>query len=174
MPLFSTAQVPTPARVSPLLTAPQNPRTSSAANGQGASFLMFSVSESKMMTNRKGLKAAHWWRPTSPANGPLVPSANLTTVSHCWYAYMSFTSLMYTSLAPPCISCTNRILPSGLCRMVFLFNEHSDSFAVLLCIFLAAILVQNYISCEFSLHESKLFFTYAHDVSQSILEHSLV
>ena len=49
---------------------------------QGASFLMFSVSESIMMANRKGLKADPWWRPTSTAKGSLVPAAHLTTVSH--------------------------------------------------------------------------------------------
>ena len=74
--------------------------TTSSANiiCQGACFLMFSVSESIIMANRKGLKADHWWSPTSIAKGSLVPAAHLTTVSHWWY--MSFTSLMYFSGTP--------------------------------------------------------------------------
>ena len=52
--------------------------TTSSANiiCQGASFLMFSVSESIMMANRKGLKAHPCWRPTSTAKGSLVPAAH--------------------------------------------------------------------------------------------------
>ena len=60
--------------------------TTSSANisCQGASFLMFSASESIMMANRKGLKVDSWRRPTSTAKGSLVPApaAHLTTVSH--------------------------------------------------------------------------------------------
>ena len=52
---------------------------------------------------------------------------------------------------------------------------HGVSLDVLLCIFFAAVLApKNSISCGFSFDESKLFFTYAHDVSQSIITHSLI
>ena len=45
-----------------------------------------------------------------------------------------------TSLAPPCLACTNTVLPSELCRRLFPDQWiHSVSLAVLLCIFLAAI-----------------------------------
>ena len=66
-------------RIRILRTVRHHPGTSSA---KGASFLMFSVSESIMMANRKGLIADPWWRPTSTAKGSLFPAAHLTTVSH--------------------------------------------------------------------------------------------
>ena len=98
--LPSTAPVPTPARISPLRTAPHHQRTSSP---QGASFPMFSVSESIMVANRKGLKAGPRWRPTSDAKGSLAHAAHLITASHRWY--ISFTSMMYFS-GTPCLSCS--------------------------------------------------------------------
>ena len=116
--------------------------TTSSANiiCQGASFLMFSVSESTMMANRKGLKADPWWRPTSTAKGSLVPAAHLTTVSHWWY--MSFTSLMYFS-GTPLSRMHQYSSSSGLCRMLSPDQWiHSVSLGVLLCIFLAAVLTQ--------------------------------
>ena len=86
--LPSTAPVPTPESLSPLRTAPHHLRTYLPR----CVFLMYSVSESIIMANRKGLKADPWWSPTSTAKGSLVPAGHLTTVSHCWY--MSFTSLI--------------------------------------------------------------------------------
>ena len=88
-----TAPVSTTAHISPMRTEPHHPRTSIIC--QCASFLMFSVSESTLMANRKWLKADTWWRPTSTAKGSLVPAAHLTTVSHWWY--MPLTSMMYLS-----------------------------------------------------------------------------
>ena len=55
-----TAPITTPARISPLRTAPHHLRTKSAN-------VLFPVSESIMMKNRKGLKADPWWSPTSTA-----------------------------------------------------------------------------------------------------------
>ena len=55
-----TAPITTPARLSPMRTARHHLRTKSAN-------VLFSVSESIMMKNRKGLKADPWWSPTSTA-----------------------------------------------------------------------------------------------------------
>ena len=84
---------------------------------------MFSVSESIMMANRKGLKADSCWSPTSSAMGSLVP---------------------VTSLTHPCLACTNTVLITGDSVVCFFPDQwtHSVSIAVLLCIFLAAVLAQ--------------------------------
>ena len=132
--LASSARVPTPARISPIDTA--------NIICQGGSSLMFSVTESIMMANRKG-----WKRILGGGQLPLqraldlVPTAHLTTVSHWWC--MPFTSLIHllwhslVSHAP-----IQLILPSGLCRLLFPDQwTHSVILIVLLCVFLAAVSV---------------------------------
>ena len=118
--------------------------TTSSANiiCQGACFLMFSVSESIIMAKGKG-----WKRILGRVQLPL----------HMVRLFLQHTSLQFridgrptchspvwcTSLAPPCLACTNTVLPSELCRRLFPDQWiHSVSLAVLLCIFLAAVLAQ--------------------------------
>ena len=99
IPLFSKASLHCSSSNSSTHFSLAHSSTSSAnITCQGASFLMFSVSESFRMANMKGLKADPWWRPTPTANGSLVPAAHLTTVSHWWY--MSLINLMYLSGTP--------------------------------------------------------------------------
>ena len=112
--LPSTAPVLTPARLSPLRTAPHHLRTSSAK------VLLFwcfpSVNLSCRQANGKGLNVDA----TSTGNGSLGLVANLTTVTHSWY--MPFTSLLYFS-GTHCLSCTNTELPSWL--FPDQINEHT-------------------------------------------------
>ena len=116
IPLFSKASLhcssSNSSTSSHLRVAPQHPRTSSAK----VFFVMFYVSESIMMANRKGLKADPWWRSTSTAKGLIVPAhislqfrIDGTCPSPVWC----------TSQAPPCFACTNAVLPLRLCRMRF-------------------------------------------------------
>ena len=152
--------------------------TTSPANiiYQGAYFLMFSVSESSMMANMKGLKADPWWWPTSTAKGSLVPAAHLTIKFRMDGRCHSL--VWCTSLTSPCFACTNSVLPWGLCRRggSMLFPDQWTHGVKSCCHSLYI-----YCSClnankkhQLLLHESKLFFTYAHDVSQSIVMHSLM
>ena len=74
--------------------------TTSSANiiCQGASFVMFSVSESTMMANKKGLKEDRWFGPTFTRKRP----ASSCTTPHYCFALMVHVLLQYdyTSMAP--------------------------------------------------------------------------
>ena len=73
IPLFSKASLHCPSSNSSTPFSLVHSTTLSAnIIWQAASFLMFSVSKSIMMANKKGLKADHWWRSTSMARGSLA------------------------------------------------------------------------------------------------------
>ena len=76
--------------------------TTSSANiiCQCASFLMFSVSESITMANRKWLKADPWWKPTSAAKGSLVPACSTPRDSFTLMVHVLHQSDVYTSGTP--------------------------------------------------------------------------
>ena len=113
--------IPSPARISPLRTAPHHPRTSSAK------FLIF-VSESIVMAHRNELKSDPRWRPTSTAKW----FACSCSTHHCSFALMVH-ALRHSDvlLWYPLVS-----------HAPILFTPRSVSLAVLLCIFLAAVLAQ--------------------------------
>ena len=81
-----------------------------------------------------------------------------------------------TSLVSPCLSYTNMAYSSSLGTMSFAFSRSMNiqCKSCYLCNFVVAVLAQNRISCGFSFLEFELFFTYVHDVSQSIVLHYLV
>ena len=108
--LPSTAPVPTPARLSPLRKAPHRPRTSSA---KVLLFICFPSENPSLWQTGKGRKRIL-------GGGQQSTAAHLTTVSHWWYMFFK---VMSTSLTPPCLACTNTVLPSGLCFLHI--NEHT-------------------------------------------------
>ena len=145
--------------LSPLHTAPHHPRTSSpnypgasfclahstsSANiisqlpRSRASFLMFSISESIMMAKENGLTADPWWRSTSVQKVRLFlqyTSLQFRIDGNC-------PSPMYFS-PPPLVSHAPLLFfhrDSVVC--FFQINEYSVSLAVLLGIFLAAVLAK--------------------------------
>ena len=145
--------------LSPLHTAPHHPRTSSpnypgasfclahstsSANiisqlpRSYASFLMFSISESIMMAKENGLTADPWWRSTSVQKVRLFlqyTSLQFRIDGNC-------PSPMYFS-PPPLVSHAPLLFfPRDSVVCFFQINEYSVSLAVLLCIFLAAVLAK--------------------------------